>query len=344
MCAAGSGGERERIGRRFQHDHVPDASGKQRHAAELLGLTEDRPGVPAEPHAGVDEPGQILGRVVPERRADDAVFGRDLGEHDPRGARIRRPPGALDDADNLDVVAVVAAGEHRGDGDAPGARAAPRGRSSAPSRASTFGAKPAADGASFNLDEIARLQIGPGADGAGVGGNQHPLPELTVVDDQAVAGQLVEVGDRRANQDAIAERAAVLREGADLRDAREERKRARECCPERGHGRNRPVRGPLRFAPPGDSTRRPHTTARHPIRSSTGVGRPILTGRRYRVENMLKERAFLVYRWTNRIISGRIATKTAAVHHVDASSIVLSLDCRHGATTLLAHCDPRHRM
>ena len=45
------------------------------------------------------------------------------------------------------------------------------------------------------------------------------------MDHQAVGGDLVEVGHRRANVHAIAERAAVLREGADLRDAREQRKR-----------------------------------------------------------------------------------------------------------------------
>ena len=43
--------------------------------------------------------------------------------------------------------------------------------------------------ASFNLDEIARLQIGPGADGADVRRVQHELPELAVVDDEAVAGR-----------------------------------------------------------------------------------------------------------------------------------------------------------
>ena len=64
---AGPGGERERIGRRLQHDHVADAPRKQRDAPELLGLPEDRADVAAQPHAGVDEPGQVLGRIVPER-------------------------------------------------------------------------------------------------------------------------------------------------------------------------------------------------------------------------------------------------------------------------------------
>ncbi len=65
----------------------PGASGEERHAAQLLGLTEDRADVAAEPDAGVDETGRVLGRVVPERRADDAAFDRD--------AR-RRADGAAD--------------------------------------------------------------------------------------------------------------------------------------------------------------------------------------------------------------------------------------------------------
>jgi len=59
------------------------------------------------------------------------------------------------------------------------------------------------------------------------------------------------------------------------------------------------------------------------------------------VENMLKERASLVYRWTLRNFLHRIAAQNPQVHHVDAPSMVLSLDCRCGAATLLTPCDPR---
>ena len=79
--AAGPGRHRERIGRGFENDHVPDSPGKQGNSSELLAPAEDRADVAAQLHAGIDEPGQVLVRIVPEHRPDQAIFGRDVGEH-----------------------------------------------------------------------------------------------------------------------------------------------------------------------------------------------------------------------------------------------------------------------
>ena len=67
-------GQRERIGRRLEHDNIARSPHEERHAAQLLAAPEERADVAAQLHARVDEARKVVRRVVPERRADHAVL------------------------------------------------------------------------------------------------------------------------------------------------------------------------------------------------------------------------------------------------------------------------------
>ena len=73
-------GQRERIRRRLEHDDIARSPHEERHAAQLLAAPEERPDIAAQLHARVDEAGKVFRRVVPERRADDALLECDIGK------------------------------------------------------------------------------------------------------------------------------------------------------------------------------------------------------------------------------------------------------------------------
>ena len=160
MLRVGRVDQRGGIGRRLEHDDVAGVADEERHAAELLGAPEHRADVAAQPDAGVDESLEILRPIVPERRAHHAFLDRHVHEQrvDPR---IRRTPGALDDAGDFHVVAVVAAAQHRAEGDRLGARQR-RLTETADDLRHDVRREAAALGAALDLDEIAALQLAPG--------------------------------------------------------------------------------------------------------------------------------------------------------------------------------------
>ena len=77
-----------------------------------------------------------------------------------------------------------------------------------------------ADGASLDFDDVAAAEIAPEARRR-VGGRDDELPELSIVNDQADVGLFVEVGDDPLDADAVAARAFVLRQCADVLDGGE---------------------------------------------------------------------------------------------------------------------------
>ena len=83
--------------------------------------------------------------------------------------------------------------------------------------------KSAARGPALDLDQVAGLEIGPVTDAHRVRGRHDELAEGAVVHDQRLLLHFVEMGDGAANADRIAERAAVLRQRANVLNPREQR-------------------------------------------------------------------------------------------------------------------------
>ena len=123
------------------------------------------------------KPGQVRRRrVVPERGPHHAVLVA-TSANITRDLRVGRQPGALHHAVDPDVVAVVAAGEHRRVGDARSARAAARVPSVPHAGRNDVWREPAADGPPFDLDEIAGCSSAHPGTLAGSARRHHELPE-----------------------------------------------------------------------------------------------------------------------------------------------------------------------
>ena len=215
-----SRGHRKRVGRRFEDFDLACPAGEQRHAAHLGARAEERADVSSQPHPRIDEAILIDRLVVPERRPQDTLFERDVRE---QGMHIRiwRPPGSKHHADDLYVVAVVAAGEHRGVGN-PLGRWQLRVADPTHCRRDNVRSEAAAHGTPFELDRIALLQVPPGGDWNLDLGRQHVLPESSVVHDESGVGLLVEVCDDAAHDDAIPLVGVVLRQGSNGLDGRQD--------------------------------------------------------------------------------------------------------------------------
>ena len=199
------------IGRRFEHDDVAGVADEQRHAAELLGPAEERADIAPQPDPGVDEAFEVV--CIPKSqnvRAHHAFLDRDV--HEQRvNLGIRRTPGALDDAGDFHVVAVVAAAQHRAERDGLGLRQRP-----GPSRrtifGSRFGAKPPRTVRPSISTRSPRRSSRQAPRGGGIGRAAHELPELAVVDDHADVRLLVDVRDDAPDPHRVAAGALVLRE------------------------------------------------------------------------------------------------------------------------------------
>ena len=200
--------QRGGIGRRLEHDDVAGVADEQRHSTKLLGAAEQRADVAAQPDAGVDEPIEVLCAEVPERGAHDPFLDGHVHEErtDPR---IGRTPGALHDAGDLHVVAVVPAAQHRAEGDRLGAGQRRLGQSADDSGNDVRG-KPAAHRAALDFNEVAALQLAPRRSRVRVGRGHEELSEPAVVDDQVDVCLFVDVRDDAADADPIPARTLVL--------------------------------------------------------------------------------------------------------------------------------------
>ena len=92
----------------------------------------------------------------------------------------------------------------------------------------------AADGASLDFDHVPAPEVAPEA-GRRIGGRHEKLAELAIVNDQADVGLFIDVRDGASDADAVAARAFVLRQRADVLDG--------------GEGGQRGVRRRLRGGP-----------------------------------------------------------------------------------------------
>ena len=135
-----------------------------------------------------------------------------------------RTPGPLHDAGDLDVVAVVAAAEHRAEGDRLGAGQRRLPQTAHDLRVDVW-SKPAAYRPALDFDEVAAPQLAPGGDRRGIGRRHEELSELAVVDDQVDLRLLVDVGHGAADANRIAARPFILGERANRADGRQ----GREC-------------------------------------------------------------------------------------------------------------------
>ena len=191
----GADRQRPRVGRARLDDRIRGPSGKERDAAHLPRLVVERTGVAEQSHPCVDEPGQVLGRKVPEPGSHLSAFDGDVDKQ--RLARLRQP-GPLPNTGHLDVLAVEDATEQRRVGDL--LRAGQRRSADA---ADAFRhdrrGEPASGRPALHLDDVARVQVQPRLRGEIAATVVHEQPGDAVVDDDAGRLALVDVGDGAAN-------------------------------------------------------------------------------------------------------------------------------------------------
>ena len=191
----------ERPGRRSAglDERIRSAAREECHAAHLTRLVVQCARGAAQPQAGVDEPREILGRKVPEPRADQPTFDRDVDE---QGLAGLGNPGPLAHPDRLDVLTVEHAAEECRVRHAPG-----WGQRRVADRPNAFGhygrGKSFARRDAVDLDDVAGMQLDSRVRKEVCGAIVHEHRDASVVNNNARGLAFVDVGDRSAYQYAM---------------------------------------------------------------------------------------------------------------------------------------------